>query len=234
MRAWFVSCLAAAFCVMLWISPAAASARPEKVNEVSVIGEAVRDVAPDFAYITVGVSARNSKIQAAGAETAARIDGVVKNLMVFGVKKEEIKTANFSVRPVYAPGESQGRIAAYEVENILTIRAGDLNTLGALIDAALSAGANRLGGVQFFASGAAAVRKELLSEAVRDGREKAAIVAQSAGRVLGALLRADVGGAGAPARAAKMHDAMGNFAGSQIFAGAITLTASVDLVFALE
>jgi uncharacterized protein YggE len=163
------------------------------------------------------------------------MDSVVKSIAALGIDKSEIKTLKFSVRPVYAQGENrEERLVAYEVENILLIRARDLNLIGRVIDSALAAGADRLNGVQFVASGAAALKKELLKEAVRDGREKAAIVAESANRRLGPLLNADVGGDGAVLRAAKVSDETANFAGSQIFAGTITLTAGVNLVFALE
>jgi uncharacterized protein YggE len=151
-----------------------------------------------------------------------------------GIEKKEIKTENLSVRPIYRPEENRREIlAAYEVENILTIHIRNLDALGAILDAALAAGANKLSGVRFAASGAAALQKELLREAVRDGREKADIVAQSANRRAGALLRAEVNGVGAQVRAEKTYDAA-NFTGSRIFAGTITLTASVNLVFALE
>ncbi|MDR3348068.1 MAG: SIMPL domain-containing protein [Acidaminococcales bacterium] len=230
----FGFCLALVCCALLFALPAAAAPAAESGDTISVRGSAAREVAPDVAYITLGVSARDEKTEKAGAETAARVDGIVKSLAALGIGKKEIKTENFSVRPVYQPEENRReRAAAYEVENILTIHIRNLDAIGAVIDAALAAGANKFSGVRFAASGAAALQKELLSEAVRDGREKADIVAQSAGRRVGALLRAEVDGAGAQARALKSLDAA-EFAGNQIFAGAITLTASVNLTFALE
>jgi uncharacterized protein YggE len=228
-------CLAALFCAFLFCLPAALAADAARGNTISLAGSAARDVEPDIAYITLGVAARNSKVEAACAENAAKMNGIVKNLTGYGIEKKDVQTANFSVYPVYAREENRGdRIIAYEAENILTICVRDLNDVGKVIDSALAAGANRLDSVRFSASNEADLRKELLGAAVRDGLEKAAIVAQSAGRRVGALLEANVGNLNTQTRAAKMYDAAANFEQSPVFAGTITITANVNLVFALE
>jgi uncharacterized protein YggE len=109
-----------------------------------------------------------------------------------------ISTGTYSIRPIYAAQRDAGtpRITGYEVNNILQLRITDLGRVSETIDAAISAGANRVQRLAFTLADEDAAKREALSSAVLRAREKAQTVAKTLGVALGAVrsvLEEDVG-----------------------------------------
>jgi uncharacterized protein len=104
-----------------------------------------------------------------------------------GVAEADIQTANFSVYPVYEdaariePRPEGPRVVGYRVTNQVVARIRDLDDLGALLDATVSQGANRIDSLEFGLEDDAAAADEARRLAVQDARRKAEIYAEAAG-----------------------------------------------------
>ena len=222
------------FCSLLTAS--ALAAPNDDMNTITIKGYAQRQVSPDTAFIVIGVVTQHEKVEMSIQQNAAKIDKIIRSLSNFGIVKGDINTSSFDLRPVYTTGNDR-KISAYTLENLLTIKVKDLANIGNILDTAFFQGANRLDGIRFTVSNADNLQKDLLQEAVRDGINKAKLVAGAAGRNIGVLLKADVGnntGSYPEARMIKSMNDTGGFAASQVFAGNITLTADVVLVYELR
>ncbi len=161
---------------------------PEIVT--SAQGEA--QYTPDRAHIYIGVQTRAKTAQEAGAENAKKQEAVIAAIQSLGVPKERISTVNYSVYPEqqYNPqqGDKEPRIVGYNVQNTVRVDIHDISKVGALIDAALSKGANNINSLDFYASNQDSTRRQALAEAVERARGDAEALARGAGGQLGELI----------------------------------------------
>lgn len=190
MRAWAVVAVAA---LGLWAATAQAQdtggAGP---GRLSVTGEGRVDAAPDMASFSIGVTTDAKEAAAAMASVSARVEALLAGLTEAGIEGRDLQTGGLSLSPQWAgvPG-SDGRrshIVGYQATNTVNVRVRELAGLGALLDRALSDGANTLGGVQFGLADPAAAKDEARRRAVADARARAGLFAEAAGVRLGVLL----------------------------------------------
>jgi len=153
--------------------------------QVTGVGE-VR-VAPDTARVLLGFSARAPQAAAAYEQTAATLNQVVRALVQAGVPTEMMQTQEVALQPIYRPpdGERAGDLAGYEASATLSVTLLDLGRVGALIDVAVSAGANRVLGVEFTVQNRQPAEAAALAQAVQDAQRQAVVLARSLGLGLG-------------------------------------------------
>jgi uncharacterized protein len=164
----------------------------EVVPSLTVAGRGEMRVAPDEATVRLGVLAQQPNAGAAQQAVNRAVAAVLEAVRRLGVRGERIQTSELSLSPVFAqprPGpqagqggqggeEPQGpRIVGYQASNTVTITLEKLEQIGAVIDAGLGAGANRLEGVGFGLRHDEAARQAALREAVAQARAKAATLA---------------------------------------------------------
>jgi uncharacterized protein YggE len=161
---------------------------PEIVT--SAQGEA--QYTPDRAHIYIGVQTRAKTAQEASAENARKQDAVIAAIQALGIPKERIGTVNYSVYPEqqYNPqqGDKEPKIVGYNVNNSVRVDIHDISKVGAIIDAALSKGANNINSLDFYASNQDSTRRQALAEAVQRARGDAEALARGAGGQLGELI----------------------------------------------
>lgn len=206
---------------------------------VSATGEV--QVEPDRAWVDFGLENQGATAQAASEANAQVMERVIAALRRAGVPREQIETRDYSVFPDYAPGqpgESEPRIRGYRVSNVVTVRTDQVTGVGALIDAALAAGANRVHGVRFGLRDPQAARGRALRQAIERGRAEAETIAAGLGVRLGAVL--DASTSTEPVRPFPMREMAMDMARAQmasaptpIEAGQQTVTATISLVYAI-
>ena len=155
------------------------SAVAEQTITVNGSGETL--VTADTAVVSVGVSVRKKdalEAQSAANEVIASIRAVLTQA---GLKEEDINTGYVSLYAVYDYSKDVEEIVAYSASSSLAIKVTDMGRVGEVIDLAFSAGANTLDGVSFSVADDSAAKKEALKAAVADAKEKAAILAETAG-----------------------------------------------------
>jgi uncharacterized protein YggE len=158
----------------------------------SATGEA--RVTPDRAQIFIGVQTRAATAAQAGTDNARKTRAVIDAVKARGIPAEQIATSEYNLYPEYdqreqpREGPQTPRVIGYVVNNTVRIEVRRLDQVGAIIDAALAAGANVVNTIQFFASNVDAARRSALTEAVSHARGDAETLAKAAGGSLGALL----------------------------------------------
>src|SRR5687767_4298664 len=158
----------------------------------SATGEA--RVTPDRAHIMVGVQTRAATAAQAGADNARKTRAVIDAVKGRGIPAEQIATSEYNLYPEYdhreqpREGPQTPRVIGYAANNTVRVEVRRLDQVGAIIDAALAAGANMVNTIQFFASNVDAARRAALAEAVARARGDAEALAKAAGGSLGALL----------------------------------------------
>lgn len=184
--------------LVLGPAPAAAQAAPPTL---SVTGRGEVRAVPDMARLQVGVAERADRAAAALAAMGAATAAVLDRLAAAGIAPEDLQTRSLRLGPVYSertPGEPP-RIAGFEAVTDIDVTVRDLEALGAVLDAVVADGANRLGGIAFDMQDRAAAQDEARRLAVVDAKAKAALYAEAANVALGDLtaLR-EAGGDGGP------------------------------------
>lgn len=221
--------------------PAPRPAVEPGARTIRVEGTGETKAAPDEAYLDIAVETVAPTAKAAGEENARKMEKVLAALMQAGIPKREIDTRNYSVFPEYTPPLPDGtepKPKGYRVQNLVSVHVTELSKVGALLDKALAAGANRVEGVRFGLSRPDAVQGEALRQAVQRARNSAQVLAAALGVKLGAVLDASTVSEPPRPYAARfaMMESMDSKAAptTPIQPEEQTVTARVTLIFAIE
>lgn len=149
-------------------------------TRVMVIGDSIVQVQPDTAIVTISVVTQNKGALEAQQGNASRSEAVIRALKAAAGPGAEIKTSGYSLQPQRVYRENQPpTISGYEARNSVTVTLGDLDRVGALIDAASVAGANDIAGIGFTLRKDRPARDKALAEATREAISKAQVIAQA-------------------------------------------------------
>jgi len=156
-------------------------------HALNVMGEGSVEVSPDVATGTLGVETRNADVAEAVGENITRAQAVVDALKAAGILEKDVQTAGFSVysQDQYDQiGQPTGE-RIYVVNNTVTFIARDIPKVGAVLSAALKAGANTVNGVSFSIEDPSAAMGEARVKAMEDAKMRAETLAKTAGVTLG-------------------------------------------------
>lgn len=159
------------------------------VNSLAVTGTGQVTIAPDIAYVSIGVHTESSDVGVAVANNAREVDSVMAALQAAGVSTEDMQTTNFSVysyEDYNFEGQPTGYV--YSVDNTVYVTVRDLASMGDLLDSAVSAGANSIWGIQFDVADRSEAIAEARSLAVNDATQQAEEMAELTGVRLGDLV----------------------------------------------
>jgi uncharacterized protein len=175
----------------------AAQAPPGRWISVAASGEAT--IAPDMAVVTLAASASGGDVASLRADVNTRASAVLAALRDLGVADGDIDAPDIRIEPQYDYRRGQ-RPIGYRVVRDMTVRVRDLERLGEVFDGIVRAGANEVHGAQMAASDPSVAEHAALEAAVRAARNKAELLARSAGVTLGAVARIEeeAGWAGPP------------------------------------
>lgn len=153
-----------------------------RTTTLSLSAEGEAKVAPDLARISLGVTNQAATAAEAVRANAAQMSRVVAALRNAGVGERDIRTAQLSINPQYAYEQgSPPRLTGYQATNQVTVTARDLGKLGAILDAAVAAGANAAGGASFDLADRRPVEDEARLAAVKALQAKAELYARATG-----------------------------------------------------
>ena len=96
-------------------------------------------------------------------------------LTTLGVAEKDIQTSGYSIwsERNAAQGGQLSEDVTYHVMNTVNVKVRDLSQVGAVLDAAIDAGANTVQGVSFYVDDTTAVESQARAKAVDDARAKA-------------------------------------------------------------
>jgi uncharacterized protein YggE len=215
--------------LVLALTPASAQVPPEGHNQVVTTGVGRVEVTPDQATVTIGATLQRPSAGEAWTETSRLVTQMLARMQQLGVRKEQIRTSTIQLTPIYAtPSGWQPHINGYQGSYTATLTLDDFSLVGRVIDASVEAGANNLWGISFGLRDPSKVRKDALTLAVRDAREKAEVIAQAAGLHLRGIDRIVEGGVTVPTIRGGMNAAPTQ---TPIEPGTLTIVAQVSAVF---
>ena len=178
-----------AACLVLVISrPAATQTATAEAPEIVVNGVGMVSYVPDRATVMVEVRTEAQTPAEAARGNAPVMDSVIAALRRNGIRADRINTRGYTVQPTYHYDQSGPRLTGYAATNGLTVKLDDAGMVGATLDAALAAGANRVGSVRFESSNMERLRRQALERAVANARQDAEALARAAGGSLGELI----------------------------------------------
>lgn len=216
---------------------APASAWALERPSLSVDGRGVVEVAPDMAVIILGVTAQGKQAREALNLNTSRMTETLRVLQEAGIAPRDVQTQNLSLNPVWnRPRDGQDtppEITGFQARNVVTVRVRDLEKLGGILDAVVSAGANEFQGLSFGLQDPEETKDEARRRAVADARRKAELYAQAAGQELGQLVSmTEAADRGAPR---PMMMEMARSAGpTPVAEGELSVEAGVSVIYELE
>ena len=222
--------LSAALSAALALSVPAALAQEVMAATIVVTGTGTVDATPDIATLSLGVTTQGDTAAAAMAANTAAIQAVMARLTTAGIAQRDIQTSNLSLFPNWSdPSSSTAGSISFSASNMMTVRIRDLTILGAVLDAAVTDGANTLNGLTFGLSNPDPVLDQARQQAVAQARARAELLATAAGATLGRIISISEGGAATdpvPLFRAEASDAAVPVAG-----GELAMTASVTIKY---
>ena len=223
---------------LLWAAPAMAHETLDGPGQISVSATGNSYQAPDLATVSAGVVTQAPNAQDAMKANAEKMTAIFDALESAGVHKRHIRTSQLSLNPQYDYKETrnQPRIIGYQARNTVSAKSDDLERVGPMIDALVSAGANNINGVNFGIKDSVAAKSKARKSAVVEARQKAEEMAEAAGLSLGRILRMNENthSSGVPQRMANvMHEMQGAAAdmSTSISGGEQTLSVTVNITF---
>jgi uncharacterized protein len=168
----------------------------ETQRTITVTGEGVVETTPDQATISLGVTTNADTAVAALAANSEAVAKMMDQLKAAGVAPADLQTSNLSLNPNWSGYDSSSSptISGYVASNMLSVRVRDLEALGAILDAAVSDGANTMNGITFGLSEPNPVMNEARTRAVADATSRATVLATAAGASLGPIVSITEGG----------------------------------------
>jgi uncharacterized protein YggE len=149
-------------------APAHQTASTSQTITVSGHGDAT--VAPDMATITLGVDSKGASAQDALSNNDSKMNAVIAAIEGQGVPSAHIQTSGLDI--YY---DSQAGV--YDASHELDVRIDDIGKVGAVLDAAVNAGANNSWGVSFGLKDPSQAQATALQNAVTDARKHADAIA---------------------------------------------------------
>ena len=140
------------------------------------------EVEPDMATVSTGVTSEAPTAVEAMRRNAAEMDRLVAQIRALGIADRDIQTQRINLNPRYDyQRNSQPRFIGYQASNQVTVKIRDVERVGAILDAMVSAGATNINGPHFSLQDDTEVKAEARRRALASGQRQAEEYARAAG-----------------------------------------------------
>lgn len=165
---------------------------------LAVSGQGEVMARPDRATVRLGAEAQAPTAQAAQSQVNAIMQRALQGIRAVGIEERKIQTTGLQLFPVYERQErgeeTPPRVVAYRATNTVQVEVENLTLVGKVVDAGVTAGANRIESIAFDLLNDTAARTQALQKAVAEARAKAAVLAEAAGVRLAGIWEIQEGG----------------------------------------
>ncbi len=162
-------------------------------GEISVTGQAIRQVAPSYALLNLGVSNENTSVQAAKAQNDAVMSKLISSLQHLGISKNNIQTSNITINPNYNYIDGNSKLNGYHVTNTVVVKVYDTSSIGKAIDATIASGASDINSLTFQTDVSQEMEDQLSTSAISDARHQAEVIARALGHTVGPVKSINLG-----------------------------------------
>jgi hypothetical protein len=176
-------------------APSSAVADEPQAQVIVVHGDGEVRASPDSLGVDVGAESRAATLDQARDQVNRTMTAVTNALKALQIEGLEIQTQVLSVNPIFGPrrGDEPPSISGYaaSLHASVTVRRSPVAELGErgsrVLDAALTAGANSVGALEFFLADPSAAEQAALTAAVHAAQTDAETIASAAGVELDGL-----------------------------------------------
>ena len=181
--------LAVIFLAFLITAPALAD-DDKAPRTMALSGHGEVRMAPDMAVVMIGVLSQGDTAADALKANTAAMQAILDSLKSAGIAEKDIQTSNYMVQPRYDYNNNNQppRLVGYDVSNNVTVAVRKLDSLGAVLDTAVSAGSNQINGILFQVAKPDTAMDEARKLAVADAARKAKVYAGASAVALGDIL----------------------------------------------
>jgi uncharacterized protein YggE len=168
----------------------AGSSDGDTTGGINVSGQGTVTGKPDTLTVNLGVSVLRPTVDQATRDAATLATAITDALKANGVAEDDIQTSNYSIYPEYDYSGSQQRLTGYRVNNQVNVKIRNVDSAGAVIDAATAAGGDAavVNNVAFSIEDDAELLQMARTAAWQDAEAKARQLAQLAGVTLGSAV----------------------------------------------
>jgi len=226
-------------CLSLLLATAC-SKKPNRTTKVTVAGEALTKVEPDAAVVVLSVVTQNTQAITAQQENARKSEAVAAAIRNTAGSTAEIKTSDYSLQPQYDYRDNKlPKIVGYNARNSVIVTMSELKNVGAVIDAASTAGANSIDNVSFILRQTSPARGQALADATHQAMNKAQSIAQALGGRVSRVLEENESATVAGERMME-YQANTTYAGvarnsdTPIISGQLSIRSNVQLIVEIE
>lgn len=204
-----------------------------------MVGEGKVRIKPDIARVQIGVEVMMNSVKEASEANKEQLESVLAALQEAGIAEEDIQTSGFNIYAErFGPnGPLPDDQINYRVTNTVIVKVRELDTLGAVLDAAIEAGANNIYGVEFSLDDNSSIESEARANAVEDANAKAEDLAQLTGTTVGGVVSISeiIGNTGGyySSNFAEASRAMGGGGSTPISPGELELVMQLQITYAL-
>jgi uncharacterized protein len=213
-------------------------ADPNARGSIVVPGRGTVVVDPDVASLRLGVVVVRPTAGAAREAAATLMTAVVDALVAGGVERRDLRTSLISLDAVHDYSSERGpKVTGYQLSNAVEATVRRIDSAGALIDAALAAGATSMDGLSFRLADSSEALAEARRRAVADARSRAETLATEAGVTLGRVIAIAEGGfaqPGPPRPIAELRMQASAGATTPVEAGTDELAVTLTVTFAID
>jgi uncharacterized protein YggE len=201
-------------------------------RSITVSGNGSVTVAPDVAFVTVGVQQKDQQATQAQNEANTITTKAIAGIKALGIPARDIQTVGISLDPQY---DDNGALTGFTASDSLSITVEQPKQAGAVIDAGVRAGANYNVSVSFGLKDDSKALSAALRAAVSNAQGKAAAVAAQLGVSLqGAKSQVTENQTQPPVPLAQAAGAVRSFAANTpVQTGSLTVTDSVSVTYLL-
>ncbi len=159
-------------------------------SDIGVSGMGQVNIKPDTGIASVGVNVTAPTLASALDQVNQKMTAVIAAIKAQGVDAADIQTTSYNVSPITnQPKEGESPIVTgYNVTNMVTVKIRNIDNVGQVLDAALTAGANSINSVYFTVDDPTKAQNDARTLAVKDAMAKAQTLAAAAGVKVGNII----------------------------------------------
>jgi hypothetical protein len=176
--------------IFLLLACFAASAQAQDIGtifSISVDGVGTAVAAPNIAYIEMGTEEINTDLETAVVNITAKGDAIIAAVAALGVTLADIQTGGVEIIPQDLLDPVTNSLTGelvYRVRSTVRIVVRDIALVQPIINAGVSAGANRMGGVTFGRSDVTDLEQQARNAAIEDAYQRANQLADGLGMTI--------------------------------------------------
>ena len=176
-EAFFMKKLAVALAAGLIVCSCMTAQAEDSRRSITTTGNGVVIAQNNRAVMYLAVETISPDAKQAAQDNANIMTKVKHAVIGAGAAPDKIETDNYTMYPVYEYDKGK-------VNNRMKVVVEDLTKAGTVMDAAISAGANRIENIMFTVRNPGKYKDDALREAAQDARRKADIIAASLGKTV--------------------------------------------------